>query len=162
MKRSFLRELGLEQEVIDKIMEEYGKNIEALDNKVQTLTAERDEAVNLAKKFEGVDLEELKSKPEEIKNKYEAKFRNMAVKRAKIDALNKAKAKYPELLVSLFDDEKITIDENEQVQGVEEQLKAIQENYADQFGAELGGKQPENPDSSNEQAFNFGWIPNDK
>ena len=42
MKREFLKELGLEQEVIDKIMGEAGKDVEAEKAKVSAAEAERD------------------------------------------------------------------------------------------------------------------------
>ena len=40
MNRTFLKGLGLEQEAIDSIMAEYGRNIESLNTQIADLTAE--------------------------------------------------------------------------------------------------------------------------
>ena len=46
MKRDFLKELELSDEVIEKIMAEHGKGIDAERKKAETLTAQRDEAAH--------------------------------------------------------------------------------------------------------------------
>lgn len=69
MKRDFLEGLGLEKEVIDKIMDENGKDITKEQQKYSVLEAERDNyktqfetAQTSLKEFEGVDVKELQGK----------------------------------------------------------------------------------------------------
>lgn len=66
MKREFLEALGLDKEIIDKIMTENGNDINKTKEKLE---AERDNyksqletAQNALKDFEGVDVKELKGK----------------------------------------------------------------------------------------------------
>lgn len=86
MKRSFLSELGLEEEVIDKIMAEHGIAIQKLktkigakDTEIQTLQGELDTTNEKLKDFEKVDVDKLKSEAEEWKSKYENFERDNAV-----------------------------------------------------------------------------------
>lgn len=64
MKRKFLEDLGLEKEVIDKIMTENGSDIEAEKTKakeqVDNLQGQLDTVNESLKKFDGVDVETLK------------------------------------------------------------------------------------------------------
>ena len=72
MQRKFLEELGLEKEVIDKIMSENGSDIE---NTKKKLEAERDNyrsqletAQETLKSFDGVDVNDLKGKITQLTN----------------------------------------------------------------------------------------------
>lgn len=64
MKRKFLEDLGLEKEVIDKIMTENGNDIETEKTKakeqVDNLQGQLDTVNESLKKFDGVDVETLK------------------------------------------------------------------------------------------------------
>lgn len=69
MKREFLEGLGLEKEVINKVMDENGKDITKEQQKYVTLETERDNyksqletAQASLKEFEGVDVKELQGK----------------------------------------------------------------------------------------------------
>ena len=66
MKREFLETLGIDKEIVDKIMTENGNDINKTKEKLE---AERDNyksqletAQNALKEFEGVDVKELKGK----------------------------------------------------------------------------------------------------
>lgn len=66
MKREFLEALGIDKEIVDKIMTENGNDINKTKEKLE---AERDNyksqletAQNALKEFEGVDVKELKGK----------------------------------------------------------------------------------------------------
>ena len=50
-------------------------------------------------------------------------------------ALVKAKAKYPEVVAKLLDKDKVVINEDGTIIGLDEQLKATKENYKDMFEA---------------------------
>ncbi|MFQ9516726.1 MAG: phage scaffolding protein [Eubacterium sp.] len=68
MKRKFLEDLGLESDVIDKIMDENGADIEKAKGDVKTLRNQLDEAQKTLKSFEGIDISELQSKITELTN----------------------------------------------------------------------------------------------
>ena len=67
MERKFLEELGLEKEAIDKIMAENGKDIEAQKRlpsrirKAKKASETISQLQDTVKKFDGVDVEKLKS-----------------------------------------------------------------------------------------------------
>lgn len=83
MKRDFLEELKLEKEVIDKIMAENGKDIEAEKQKVTTKQTELDgvktqltEANKQIESFKGMDVEAIKKSADEYKTKFEEAEKN--------------------------------------------------------------------------------------
>ncbi|EKX91857.1 Uncharacterised protein [Peptostreptococcus anaerobius] len=68
MKREFLKNLELEDDVIDKIMAEHGKTtkkyldkIDAKDTELGTLQGELNDVNDKLKSFDGIDLDKLKS-----------------------------------------------------------------------------------------------------
>ena len=71
MKRSFLKELGIESEVIDKIMSENGKDIETYKTKLEDYVEEVKELkagkVDVSKEIEKA----IKKKEEEYKERFE-------------------------------------------------------------------------------------------
>lgn len=89
MKREFLEELGLEKEVIDKVMAENGKDIEAEKAKVTAAEADRDKykeqldtATAELDKFKDVKPEELKATIEKLQADIKAKDDEYAAKEA--------------------------------------------------------------------------------
>ena len=88
MKRDFLKELELSDEVIEKIMAEHGKGIDAERKKAETLTAQRDELTERLKtasatieKFGDANPEALKSEIEKYKAAAsEAEVRELLIK----------------------------------------------------------------------------------
>jgi hypothetical protein len=78
MKREFLEELKLDKEVIDKIMNENGKDIEAEKSKVTTKDKELEgmktqlgEANKQIESFKGMDIEGIKKAADDWKTKAE-------------------------------------------------------------------------------------------
>ena len=78
MERKFLEDLGLEKDVIDKIMAENGKDIEAEKQKLTAQKAELDgikkqlnEANQQIESFKGMDIEGIKKAAEDWKVKAE-------------------------------------------------------------------------------------------
>ncbi|MGL5642227.1 MAG: hypothetical protein ACRDDM_08160 [Paraclostridium sp.] len=71
MKRSFLKELGLDSEVIDKIMTENGKDIEKYKTEIEDYVEEvrdlKDSKVDVSKEIEKA----IKKKEEEYKERFE-------------------------------------------------------------------------------------------
>lgn len=86
MKREMLKELGLEEEVINKIMAENGKDLEkaksTTDKAAQDLVKAKEEIAAKEKliteanaeieKYKGMDIEGIKKSADEWKTKYEA------------------------------------------------------------------------------------------
>lgn len=81
------------------------------------------------------------------KAEYESKVRNLTLDSAINSALTKAKAKHSDLLASKFDRDKLVINEDGTVTGLDEQLKGFKEIYKDMFEITLGGGTPLNPDT---------------
>lgn len=80
------------------------------------------------------------------KAEYESKVRNLTLDSAINSALTKAKAKHSDLLASKFDRDKLVINEDGTVTGLDEQLKGFKETYKDMFEVTLGGGTPPNPE----------------
>ena len=87
MKTEFLKELGLEQSVIDKIMAENGKDVESHKQRFDVEKARADglqtqlaEANKQIESFKGMDIDGIKKNADDYKAKYEA-----AEKKAKED-----------------------------------------------------------------------------
>ena len=143
MKRSFLEDLGLEKEVVDKIMAENGKDIESakadcdeLKAELKTANATIADRDNQLKELKDSvkDNEDLTAKIAELEkqNKDEAKNHKAEIESLKINnAIDKAlatfKAKTPKAVKAMLDIENIKIGEDGNITGVDEQVKAIAE-----------------------------------
>ena len=143
MKRSFLGDLGLEKEVVDKIMAENGKDIEnakadydELKAELKTANATIADRDNQLKELKDSvkDNEDLTAKIAELEkqNKDEAKNHKAEIESLKINnAIDKAlatfKAKTPKAVKAMLDMENIKLDEDGNITGIDEQVKAIAE-----------------------------------
>lgn len=162
MKRKFLEDLGLEKEVIDKIMAENGNDINVAKADYETMkqqlnTAnqqikERDKQLEELKKNNG-DNEELKqqivqlqAENKETKEKYESEVKDLQLTSAIKLAIGNS-AQDTDIVAGLFDKSKLILDESGKVSGLEEQLKQLKEEKAFLFKEEqqntttiVGGK----------------------
>lgn len=159
MKRKFLEDLGLEKEVIDKILDQNSQDIGVIKKQNETLE-ERVDQLNTDIKTRDTQLEDLKKlgDPKELQEKldeaieqndnskreYEEKIANMKFDSAIEKALTGAK--HIDLLSTKFDRTKLKLNDKDEVEGIEEQLKAIKESYKDLFTPEKSGKSPANKD----------------
>ncbi|ELC8464955.1 phage scaffolding protein [Clostridium perfringens] len=82
-----------------------------------------------------------------LKTDSETKIRNLTLDSTINNALTKAKAKHSDLLASKFDRDKLVINEDGTVTGLDEQLKGFKETYKDMFEVTLGGATPPNPEN---------------
>mgnify|MGYP002507164764 CR=1 FL=1 len=150
MKRKFLTDLGLESNLIDKIMAEYGNSI----NTLQSINESSQDTINnlktQLKEYEGVNIDDLNK---QISNLTKEKD-NIKIDYAIESALSGVKHK--ELLKGQFDLSKIKLDKEGNVKGVDEQLSDIKETYKDFFESEQQSKttgyvpvNPETPKSIN-------------
>lgn len=71
-----LKELGLNEDQVKAVMEQYGKDVTKLQNENKKLTTDRDNwkkkaetAEDTLKKFDGIDLEQMKKEVEDWKQK---------------------------------------------------------------------------------------------
>jgi len=136
MKREYLKELGLADDVIDKIMAENGKDIESEKSKA-TLETSKVEAANktikdlqdTVKKFDGVDVEKLKKDAADWETKYNADTSQIKLDSALEMALVSNKAKNTKAVKALLDASIIKID-GEKLLGLDDQLKKLKTDAA--------------------------------
>lgn len=135
MKRDFLKNLGLEDDIVDKIMEENGKDITDLKTKIANLQDDlkvKDEALKTAEYERG-------------KAEGSAEIEKFKFNTALDNALKGAKVKDSKTISGLLDMEKIKL-ENEQIVGLDEQLKTLKESHDYLFDND--GKTPKFSDDS--------------
>ena len=136
MKREYLKSLELSEEIIDKIMDENGKDVEAVKNKYvdyDNIKVQLKEANKQIENFKNMDIDKIKQAADDWKSKFdeseqehqrqlEELIKETAIKTAIAD-----KAQDIDIVAKLFDMDKITVDEDGKVSGVDEQLTAMQE-----------------------------------
>lgn len=124
MQRKFLEDLGLEKEVVDKIMDENGSDLEKTKAKLE---AERDNyksqlktAQNALKEFEGVDVKDLQEKintlNDDLKRKdteYTQKIADMEFNSVLDSAINSSGAKNAKADKALLDLESLKASKNQ-------------------------------------------------
>jgi hypothetical protein len=147
MKTEFLKALGLEQDVIDKIMAENGRDVEAQKAQITGLTGERDglksQLGDVAKKleaFSGVDLDAMKKEIDTLKgdmSKKETEFQAQIADRdfrASVNAeILAAKGKNPKAVMALLDLDALKGSKN-QTADIAAALKALAKSDAYLFG----------------------------
>ena len=140
MKRKFLEELGLEKDVIDKILDENSADIGTAKGELETVKKERDQLkqdigerdtqLEELKKSSGdneqlrqqiIDLQKTNS---DAKKQYEAELKDLKLSGAIKLAIGD-KAYDAELVAGLFDKSKLSIGEDGSISGLSEQLKAL-------------------------------------
>ncbi len=136
------------------------ENAEERYNKLKGQKEDLDEQIKIANntikdlKKNNVDNEELQKTIKQhedtiktLKTDSETKIRNLTLDSAINNALTKAKAKHSDLLSSKIDRDKLVINEDGTVTGLDEQIKGFKETYKDLFEVTLGGGTPPNPDT---------------
>ena len=124
MKRIFLKELGIDSEVIDKIMSEHGKDIERYKSEIEDYASEIKELKAKTVDSEKAIQDAISKKEEELKQKYadkEKEFKEMQKKAEKADEYSKeleslkqaqSDREYTEAINNYFDDNKIDFTSN--------------------------------------------------
>lgn len=149
MKRKFLEDLGIEKDVVDKIMAENGTDIETVKNEsrtrittlesensqLKTQVTERDGQLETLKASTG-DVDAMKSQimtlqadNQAAREKYEADMKEVKLSSAIKLALGES-AQDAELVAGLFDKAKLILSEDGAVSGLEEQLKSLKKDKA--------------------------------
>lgn len=138
MKRKFLEDLGLEVDVIEKIMAEAGKDVTTLKAKVDDLTeqiAVKETTIvdknNKIAELEKVDVEAIKTAEYERAKTEGSKEIEVFKKQNALDkALSKYKAKDTSILSKMLDMDKVKFDDKlEIVEGLEEQINTLKESH---------------------------------
>lgn len=149
MKTEFLKQLGLSEEQIKSVMAENGKDVEAEKAKTTAATTKLDDVNNQLEtanttikdlKKNNADNEALQVKVTEYENQvktlktdYDTKVKNMTLNSAIEKALTGAKAKHSDLLANKIDREKLIVNADGTVTGIDEQLTGLKESYKDLF-----------------------------
>ncbi|NLL92516.1 MAG: hypothetical protein GX222_08950 [Ruminococcaceae bacterium] len=140
MERKFLEALGLEKEVIDKVMAEHGKDVEKHKQQLTDLTGERDslktQLEEVGKKletFEGVDPEALKKEIETLKSDISAKEADFQAQLADRDfqallnsGISDLKGKNQKAIIALLDVDTLKASKN-QKEDISNAVKTLQE-----------------------------------
>ncbi len=142
MKTQFLKDLGLEKEVIDKILAENGRDIETekvktTDLQTQLDTAnktikERNKQLETLKNSTG-NIEELKKQIETLQNdnkvadeEHAKEIKKIKVENALNNALNAANAKNSKAVKALLElGEDVELEEDGKIKGLDEKIKAL-------------------------------------
>ena len=155
MERKFLKDLGLADGIIEKVMAENGKDINGLKTAAEASKAtladlqkqigERDKQLETLKKSSGDNetlkkqISDLQTANKKAKDDYDANLKQLTLG-SKIDvALLGAKAKNTKAVRALLDESKISLD-GENVLGLKEQLEQVQKDNPYLFG-----DKPDNP-----------------
>ncbi|EJK6744287.1 phage scaffolding protein [Listeria monocytogenes] len=151
MQREYLKGLGLEDEVINKVMAENGKDITAAKQQLSEVEAERDglksqltqrdKDIDDLKKDSGTSeelkkqIEDLQRKNTDLESNYQSEIAETKKNSAIELALASAKAKNPKAVRALLDNDKLELTD-EGLKGLDEQLGALQESDAYLFAQE--------------------------
>lgn len=151
MKRKFLEDLGLTRELVDSIMTENGRDIEAAKSDYETLKqqleaqaaqmAERDAQLETLKKSVGDNealtkqIADLQAENTAAKEKYESDMKELKIITAIKLAVGES-AQDADLVAGLFDKSKLILSEDGKVTGLEEQLKSLKKEKAFLFKEE--------------------------
>lgn len=171
MKTAFLKGLGLEKDVIDEIMAENGKDIEAEKAKAKDIQTQLDTANNTIKERDK-QLEDLKNSPdnpEELKKQiqklqddnkaakeaHEKEIKKLKVSTALEKALSDAKAKNAKAVQALLDlGDDVELADDGSIKGLDDKIKALKKSDAYLFddakpSTTIKGANPTNTNPNN-------------
>lgn len=158
MRREFLEELGLEKEVIDKVMAENGKDIEAEKQKVIVAEADRDKykeqldaATAELEKFKDVKPEELQATIEKLQADIKAKDDEYAAKEAERtfndsvkEAIKTAGGRNEKAIFALLDTEALKTSKN-QKEDIAAAIETVKKDNDYMFGSKEPIQNPTGP-----------------
>ena len=173
MKRKFLEDLGLEADVVEKIMIESGKDTTALKAKVDELTEQVNvkettitEKNNKIAELEKVDVEAIKKEQFDLGKAEGSKEIEVFKKQNALDkALQGYKAKDSNILTKMLNMDKVKFnDKFEIVEGLEEQVNTLKESHDYLFDSDspkplfTGGINPPKGNLKDTLNFNFTGV----
>lgn len=162
MDRKFLKELGIEDDAIEKIMKEYGKSIndykqkadkvDGLESQITDLTEQIQERDGQLEELKKVDADALQQRIDELqeankntKTEYQEKLDKQAKDFAIESYLRDQKARNPKAVKALLDIDAITLKDDKLI-GIDEQVTPLKENESYLFGEDIpSGLKGRNP-----------------
>lgn len=145
MKRDFLKELGLSDEQIEKIMAEHGRTVNYMKDELekakeleQQIEGLQEQLQQRDQQLEGLkakatgneelqqQIQQLQEQNKQLQQEYEQKMQKQSFDFALERALVQAKARNPKTVKALLDTETIKLD-GDKLLGLEEQLNKIKE-----------------------------------
>ena len=140
MERKFLEDLGLEKEIIDKVLNQHSAEIGKLKEKAETAETEKngiktqlDEANTQIESFKGLDVDGIKAAADEWKTKYETaeaegkkKLDELVYNHTLDAALAAAKVKNTKAVKALLDNDALKLN-GEEIIGLKEQIESLKE-----------------------------------
>lgn len=160
MKRTELKEIGVPEELLDKIMEINGQDIEKakgnneeLSKQVENLQGQlkdRDKQLTELQKAAGDNealtarIAELKEANETAKSKYTEEIKNLKIDSAVDRALNSAKVKNVKAVKALLDLTDAKLDDDGNIKGLKDQLDKLKESdsYLFNTAPQITGAKP--------------------
>lgn len=167
MKREFLKELGLQDDQIDQIMDENGKDVQRVQDKLKAKEAEAEklneqlaDANKQVQSFKDMNVDEIKAKAQEFENKYNQSQNEL--KEAREGALlDKAVSAYNvqdiDVVKGLIKRDQLVFKDDNSIVGLDEQMKKLQEEKAFLFKVEdneEGEKKPKFSTNNNNNGNN--------
>lgn len=151
MKRDFLKELGLETEIIDKIMAQYGADVEKLrasndaqaenikalnielekkNNEMNDLLSQNKELEDLKKRFS-----QIQEQKKQAEDKFNTDLRDLKIKNALEKELTRAKAKNNQVVMPLLSEflKSAELDENDNIKGLDQKIRQLTEQDSTSF-----------------------------
>lgn len=142
MKREFLEGLSLEKDVIDKIMEENGKDINREKAKADEYKSQLDSAKETLKGFEGIDVANLQSQITKLNGdlaskeaEYKAKIADMEFDAVLETAISGSKAKNAKAVRALLDIDTLKSSKN-QAEDIKKAIEAVKNDNDYLFGSD--------------------------
>ena len=162
MKRSFLKDLGLNEEQIDSILNEAGKDLEStkstlndeiarLKGDISTRDGQLEELKKSAKSNESLESEinKLQEKNKADAEAYEKQIRDIHINNAVKDALTDAKAKNQDVIKPLLAEFLSNAEVTEGVvKGLDDEIKKLVEGDTTSFLFETKSAEPAAPELS--------------
>lgn len=163
MKREFLKELGLEDDVISKIMKEHGKTIQKMDDTIETYRGKiselqtdiatkskdyeelnKEHMLSKAKieEFEKVDVDGLKNSIQEWENKYNQREYDLSVDKY-MQSYKFTSELAKEATISKFKEQKFKLKDGK-LDGAEDYMKKFMEENKSAFVIEDNNTQNNN------------------
>ena len=121
MKKEMLIEMGIDEEKASKVMELYSEIIKNMVSKDELTTANNTitQLKETVKKFDGVDIEKLKTDVTNWETKYNTDILNIKKNNAVDMAIMQAKGKNTKAIKALIDMEKVTLKDDGTLEGLD-------------------------------------------
>lgn len=160
MKREFLKELGLTDDVIEKIMAQNGKDIEKekgaakeKEKEIEIIQKQLEEANKAIESYKDMDIDKIKQSASDWENKFkeqQKQYEDYKKDTLLEKELAKAKSKDVEILRSLIKKEDLVFKDNEVV-GLDKQIKALRKDKAFLFETEGNSEQNQGQGTDGQQ-----------